>query len=434
MSQILLIGRGPLPAEDCLVTGFSQRRTAHFKAALEHAGHDVRVALLVPEAEPSAPETWAGVIEVVEEGPGWLEQIQELGAGAALIVSAGPYNPGRAACLIAENRPVWADLPGDPFAELHALMAATEGGLAVERVAAAEAAALPLLARADAISVISEPQRHALMGELGAIGRLQPEAMPAIATIPIAMPTGRIQAPRTRAPSAPLVVALSGAFNPWFDDRTAAAGLDLAMQARPQLSVIVTGGGLSGFYEAGAARFADWAAGWPDRVSNHGWIAQGALPGILGEAHLGLSLDLPGPEPELGSRTRLLSFVAHGLMPIATPGCALAKEMLAQGELLSVESASPSDLARVLIAAVDAGDSAAAIQRAQDRLGQAYAGPEIAMPMVAWAANPTRAVPASLPAAALASQLAQERDALAQVHASTTWRTLSWLHRLVQRD
>jgi glycosyltransferase involved in cell wall biosynthesis len=272
------------------------------------------------------------------------------------------------------------------------------------------------------------------MGELGAIGRLQPGALPTIAEIPIAMPQGPMHAPRRRHAGDPLVVALSGAFNPWFDDSTAAAGLSQAMAARPQLSVIVTGGGLPGFYEAGAQRFEAWATQYPERITLHGWAPHGQLGRILSAAHIGISLDRPGPEPELGSRTRLLSFIQHGLLPVATPGCALAQEMLDHSELKAVAAADPADLAKVLIALVDTDDHADAIERAQHRLSETYASDHIAQPVAAWAAEPTRAQMATLPAAALASELAQERDTLAQVHASPTWRTLSWLNRLVRRD
>ena len=436
MSRVLLIGRGPLPADTATVTGFSQLRTAHFRTALQGTGHEVRVALLVPQAAPVQPQGWAEVVPVVEEGPGWLEQLEDLAAEADMIVSAGPYNPGRAACLVAGERPVWADLPGDPFAELHALAAATEGGLTEERIAAAEAAALPVLARADAISVISGPQRHALIGELGAVGRLLPGTIPEVHTLPIAMPPTEMQPPRDRAAGERLVVALSGAFNPWFDDRTAAQGLDAALQARPQLAVVVTGGGLEGFFEQGYARFEAWARAWPDRVSLHGWVPQAELPAIIGAANLGLSLDSPGPEPELGSRTRLLSFIQHGLLPVATARCELAREMAQQGELRAVPLGDPAALTQALVALVDEDGAAstAAVRAAQDRLAQAYAPARVAAPLVAWAEAPGRTQPAALPAAALAIQLAEERDALAQLHASPTWRTLSRLHRLVRRD
>jgi hypothetical protein len=439
MSRVLLIGRGPLPRDDETVLGFSQLRTAHFSEALQAADHQVRIALLVSEAPCPAPQDWEGVYPVVEEGPAWLEQISDLAKGADVIVSAGPYNPGRAACLVAEDLPVWADLPGDPFAELHALAAATKGGLSEERVIAAEAAILPVLARADAISVISGPQRHALHGQLGALGRLLPSALPEVHTVPIAhFSQAPALAPRSREAGSPLVVALSGGFNPWFDDQSAAQGLETALSLVPGLEVLVTGGNLPGFFTQGWERFSAWAttSQWKDRITLHGWIEQGDLPSVLQRAHVGLSLDMPGPEPELGSRTRLLFFTQMGLFPVASATCELAREMAALGELWAVAPSNPTLLAHTLREISDApsGPIQASVLDAQVRLARDYEPNLIAAPMVAWAADPARTTPADLPAAALAVQLAEERDALAQVHASPTWRTLSRLHRLVRRD
>jgi hypothetical protein len=153
---------------------------------------------------------------------------------------------------------------------------------------------------------------------------------------------------------------------------------------------------------------------------------------VLQQAHIGLSLDLPGPEPELGSRTRLLSFIQHGLLPVATARCALAKEMHEHGELIAIQTGQHRQLAQVLIDQVDTPSAATRISQAQVRLGQRYGG---SMPeLIAWSRTPIRVLSAPLPAALLASELAGKRDALAQIHASPTWRALSWLGRLVQRD
>ena len=75
-----------------------------------------------------------------------------------------------------------------------------------------------------------------------------------------------------------------------------------------------------------------------------------------------------------------------------------------------------------------------AVTAAQARLQTDYDARQLTSSLIEWSKNPTRTLPAELPAAALATQLAQERDALAQVHTSPTWRTLSILHRLIRQD
>ncbi len=437
-TKLLLIGRGPLPADHTSFLGFSQLRTRCFYDALVGGGHSVRLVLLGDTDGPESPEQWDTVTTVREEGPGWLDRLQDLSGEADAIISAGPYNPGRAACLIAGDRPVWADLPGDPFAELNALALATQQSLPPERVTAAEAAALPVLARADAISVISTPQRHAAMGELGTIGRLAArDTMPELHVLPIAHAFGLpASLPVPRRPNDPFVVALSGAFNPWFDDQTVTRGLTLAMKRRDNIHVIVTGGGIEGFYTDGYARFEAWcnASSLGDRIQRLGWIPHGELPGHLAQASIGLTMDRPGPEPELGSRTRLLFFIQMGLLPVSTALCELAREMKVQGELVSVPPEDPNALADTLCDLADAPKPLQQVADAQARLSTIYASDRIAAPLVRWARSPVRRAPAQLPAATLAAALAHEQDEIARIHDSPTWKALSRLHRMVRRD
>ena len=108
---------------------------------------------------------------VTEDGPGWISQIEAATDGADAVVSAGPYNPGRAGAAVAGDRPFWADIPGDPLAELAALARATGNELSSTQIAAAHAGAAAVLCRADAMSVISDPQRFATLGQLSWIGR-----------------------------------------------------------------------------------------------------------------------------------------------------------------------------------------------------------------------------------------------------------------------
>ena len=82
MARILLIGRGPLPSADAPQTGFSQLRTQAFHDALVDAGHAVRLVSLVPNPTRSVGSEWPGILEVREEGAGWIERTAEASAGA----------------------------------------------------------------------------------------------------------------------------------------------------------------------------------------------------------------------------------------------------------------------------------------------------------------------------------------------------------------
>jgi glycosyltransferase involved in cell wall biosynthesis len=430
MSRILLIGRGPLPSPHEPQLGFSQLRTAAFLESLQNAGHSVRLALLVPAASAPKPTSqWEVTVPIQEEGPGWLDQLDQLRENADVIVGAGPYNPSRAACLIAQDTPVWADIPGDPFSELQALAIAMPEAIAPSQIAAAQAAAMTVLGRADAISVISRPQRFATLGQLGMAGRLlNVEATPPIQVLPITNNFGLTGAePRTTKQGGPFILALAGAFNPWFDDLTLTTALDIALQRRTNLQVICTGGGVKGFYETGFNRFNDWAKRWPERVTVHGWLPHGELQTVLSTAHAGLSLDVAGSEPELGSRTRLLLFAHMGIIPISTVTCSLAEEMSAAKALVALPGSDPTAIANSIC---ELKADPATAHRSQAYVREHFSIKQVMSPLCDWVLNPRRTQSATIPEATIAAELATHRDTLAQIYSSPTWQVLDRIRSL----
>ena len=427
MSRILLIGRGPLPGPDTVQMGFSELRTAAFARAIEMSSAELRTALLVREPTPnpmmSAPE-WASTTFIEEEGPGWLEQLHDVAQGADGIVSAGPYNPGRAAVAIAGDMPLWVDVPGDPMSELAALARVASSGLEASTVAAAVAACTAVLSRADAMSVISGAQRHAAIGQLGLMGRtLTQDKTPPVHVLPITSNFGFDEPSLPERSSRSPTIALSGAFNPWFDDERVCAALDEAFRRRPDISVVVTGGGVAGFYEDGFRRFQRWARQHPTRVSIHEWLPHAQMGAVLRAADIGLSMDRSGPEPELGSRTRLLLFASLGLIPASTVVCELTHEWRAAGALVALDP--DPKVAGEQLASIDRTD-ATPVRRAR-----ALMKPQIANPVLAeWCEDPRRVAPGETAEGVLATELESLKEEIAAIHASPTWTTLNALHSL----
>lgn len=454
LRRVLLIGCGPLPGPEVRRLGFPQLRLAHFRDALIGAGHAVRtVALVEPEETGRTllePWSWEGVYPVAEEGPGWLDAVSRLAAGADLIVSAGPYNPGLAATVAAGREPVWADVPGDPFAELQAVAIAAGGREPAEgeapldeRVAAAQAAAWAVLGRADAFSAISAPQRHALIGQLGLVGRLADAGgrgmlggEERVFVVPVAWDFALPErAPRPRAPGDPLGVALVGGFNTWFDIDTLVAGLERALARDQNIFVVATGGGIPRHHGAAADTFAAWASRsrWRDRVNVHGWVPHHRLPELLTGCHVGICLDRPGYEAELGSRTRLLFFANQGLLSVGTARAALAQELVEEGMMVPVPPRDPAALASALVSLAERGVDADRLTGGQGVLARRYAPSEALLPLLSWVEAPSRLPPARAPAAALAEENARLKAELTDIYASPTWRTLSRLRGPLRR-
>ena len=430
MKKILLIGRGPLPSPKAPQLGFSQLRTRAFYQALIEAGHNVRLLLLVPgTTTQGAPTSWGEIISIQEEGPNWINQGRSLKVGADIIVSAGPYNPGRLATAIADDEALWVDIPGDPLAELSALSMARARPLDDAEIAAAYSGAVQVLARADALSVISTPQLHATWGQLGLMGRLlNRTTTPCTHVVPIthdwSLPEGT---PRAPSPGTDTVIALSGAFNPWFDADRLVQALELAFQMRKDLRVVCTGGGIPGFYESSYKRFVDWSGRYPNRVELHGWLPHEQMATVLRGAHAGLSIDCPGVEPVLGSRTRLLLFAHLGLQCVSTVRCALSQDWAARGALYALDNRDP----------IQMGHQLAQLQieptmglTAQHLAKTDFHPRAIMQPLIAWCAEPVRTASTRMPEAVLAAELDANRDELARVYGSSTWQALNRVHTL----
>lgn len=441
MARVLLIGAGPLPQHDPGRLGFPELRTAQLLKAILRAGHSVQLVLLGDEDRASAEEDIEGAsarcgVERVEvSAPGWLGRVQAAREAwrPDAVVSAGPYEPARAAALTVGEEPLWLDVPGDPFAEAQAKRARGEDPEATASMRLAYAAGY---ARADAFGVISHAQRFALLGQLGLLGRLSPTRAPDVQVVPAAMDFGGLPrgAPRRWEPEGALTLAVSGGFNTWFDGETLLAGVLLAMEELPELRLVTTGGPIPGHHEATWDTFAAGALASPyaDRFELSGWVPHSELPRRLGGAHVGICLDRPGLEAELGTRTRLLLYAWLGMPILATARCELARELAGVRLLHTVEPGSPESLAAGIEHLWREGEDGAASSRLQGYLGARATVEQTVAPLLRWLRAPQRAEPVEDPGVGMAQRLARAEDELAAVVRSPTWRLLSSADRLTR--
>ena len=340
MAHVLLVGEGPLPRlhngtwryddSDATSTAFAQLRAHQVHAALLADGHVV---------------TFLDARDVVTEGwrARWrLTRRAELHP-PTVVVSAGTWVPVRVAPALAGDRPLCVDLPGDPFADAQAAIHAPGSAAANAGTDAASGAAATLfvaaLRRGDAFTTIGGPSRHALLGQLGVLGRLA-RTTPGdeqVHVTPIACAFPGLPAPRRGSggeedPPAPLRIALFGGFNTWLDEEATARGLLLALDRAP-FEVTVIGGPIPGHHEAGYARFrarvesSRHAASfmWRPRLDPED------LAEVLDAADATCWTDGPGAEPELGSRTRALLAAWRGVHVVATARGELMRELVRDG-------------------------------------------------------------------------------------------------------
>ena len=430
LNDVLLVGvRGD--------AGFAELRTRHFESAIIQALGSVRVvdfrddvAAAVQSRRPTA------------------------------VVTASNYGPTKAALVAVAGQPeipLWVDVAGDPFAEAQAYAAtlaprphAPEVSGEEEaqprvpppdvRTVVAEDACRVWRAaylRADAFSVVCGPGRHAVLGALGVLGRLPLFALgeEPVAVMPVAMEFWDGAAGAARPGNR---VVLVGGFNTWFDDEVLLAGLLRAMERAP-FEVVVCGGGIAGHYEAGFARFCAGVAAsrHASRFSFPGWVPSGELPGIVDAGHVTVVLDRPGPEAELGSRTRLLYAVHRGLRILATTCSPLAQELAGMGLLERLPAASEVGAVAAAAALADklAVAGAGPTHALQSAAKEKYSLAATTAPLRTWVANPnTTPRPGhDAVAAGLAAEVERLRGELAGLRASPTYRLLDGIKRRVGR-
>lgn len=423
--RVALIGR--IADAEGRRTGFPELRTRAFAQALQEAGHALRIVGLRPSEE--AGEALPPGVEqaVVEEGAGWLEEIARASADAEILVAAGPFNAGRAACRVAGERPVWVDLPGDPFAELEAV-AEAEGGVPEARRVEAEAVALQVLGRADAIGVVSERQLYMVQGQLGLLGRLGPPS-PTVALSPVAWHFPTPERPfRQRPARSPLRVLLMGSANAWLDIEAMLAGLDLAMARQPGIEVWLGEGDLPLHHPRGGARLRAWAEARP-RVRRLPRLPDAELSLALEPAHLGLFVDRPVLEAATGSRTRALFWLHQGLRVLATTRTELCARLARDGLLVPLASAAPEALAAALLRLHEEPWQEGP-ETARRQLAEELAPSHAAAALLRFVQDPRRARGRPSPHLELALDRDRLREDLRRVHESPTWRLSARLRAL----
>ena len=448
--RLLLLGLGPLPFERSRKHSAPGLRTWQFCRPLLQDGHRLRLVTFGEAARGAPPAGSEGLSRVrlsagdFLDGPR-LRRVRDEFAPEAMI-TASSYQCTRAAASLGQDSelPLWIDLPGDLLAEAQ-LRAAAAGD---ERlVADYRSILLPALARGDRFSVVSARQRHCLVGQLGLAGRLGPatlgeelvELVPA-GVEPPSEPAGRLS---SLPPAGSFVVFSSGGYNTWTDVPTLFQGLAEAMRRDPTIHFVSAGGAIAGHAEQPYQQLQQLVRGSPLRRRFHllGWLRPGQLRALYARGQLGINLDRPCYEAELGSRNRVLDWLRHGLCCLSTTCSELTSRLADEGLIVGLAPGDPAALARRLLELSAARDELPEMgRRARLVVLQRYSLGRTTQPLRRWALAPCRAGDLPLPEQlggqdpeALAAELQRLDERLRVMHRSLTYRTMRRGERLAGR-
>lgn len=364
------------------------------------------------------------------------------------VITLGPFLPLALAGFIPPEYPLFIDIPGDPMAE--AQLRAEDG---IHHLKLYRSMLTAALLKGDCFSVCSPPQRHALLGQLGLMGRLLPgeDWQSRVVIIPPGMdpswlpaargnnedgegkgqPDGQSTSQKT-GPKKPWIT-LFGSANHWMAVDDTIRALDIVLQKCPEARVKVVGGLVPGFADSVFARFqkAIHQKGHSDRVDFLGWLSPEALLEVLDQSRVCLSLDRPCLEGELGARTRYLLGVARGVPWVLTAQCHDAHHLMHLGLARGV---APGDFQGAGAALVEALQTKSPPLAQREAFIQARSRADLMAPLVDFAQTPQKMASGlgGIEGALIAEKMAAQR-ALEEIHQTPTWRILGGLHKILKK-
>jgi glycosyltransferase involved in cell wall biosynthesis len=376
MARVMIIGYGPLPGPGQAYLAAPSLRTRQILKPILEAGHTVNLYTLplpgsegpesqVPAMMPGNYEGLAYQRFTNHSGEfairALTEQARTLEPDA--IVGVNTY-PAYIGAMMGTAIPLWADLCGFWMAEMQGRCWIEQND---DRLSDAWSIERVVVRRLDKYSAVSRPQLQAVLGELGAVGRLNQYtfqyqfghhmANAAYSWRPLPAEDGGPDGPLLRGPIVPadaFILLWSGGFGPSCDIPTLMGAVTMLMERHPNVHLVCTGGRVEGGVSQTFQLYEEMVeqSPWKDRIHTLGWVESDRLSLIYREADLGLNVDGRNYETLFGARNRINAMAAEGL-PVATTLGSEISEWLDDGRAaLTAPMGDPRALAEAIETAI----------------------------------------------------------------------------------
>lgn len=364
MKRIMILGIGPIAGEFTQKFHGGGNRAWHFAKPLLDKGFEViLVCMRITDKQASSTPyeqrhdqdalTYYSVDEIqCFANDEYLRNLIEEHQPDA-IIGACDY-PASRAVAIAGDLPIWADVHGYPMGEAQAKAHHYNDQGYIHHFWNIHHT---VLRRADRFSVTSERQRMALIGELGAMGRLNGYTFcePLVTQIPIAWNPETPYHFNQRNKDEDLILFFCGGYNLWCDVDTLFQGVEKAMHQDSRIRFLSTGGAIDGHDEKTYPRFKEQIEASPlrDRFDLRGWVSNNDLHKCMKQVHLGINVDFPCYETLIGARNRITELMARGIPILTTLGTEISQILFYKNMALSVPMQNPIALANEIILAAN---------------------------------------------------------------------------------
>jgi glycosyltransferase involved in cell wall biosynthesis len=341
--------------------------------------------------------------------PGENAAFAELEAWAEVIVFQG-HGMAQFDALRSTDKAVVADIY-DPM-HLEMLEQGRELGTATWnlRVSTATAVLNEQLALADFFLCASERQRLFYLGQLAALGRINPatyENDPHLDQLIAVAPFGLSETPPAHefdaikgvrsgvGPDDKLLIWGGGLYN-WFDPLSLITAVANLAERRPALKLFFLGTRHPGVDEMGIVRESfDLARerGALDRsvFFNETWVQYGERQNYLTEADAGVSTHMSHIETTFSFRTRILDYLWAGLPMVVTEGDSFAELVAAEGLGVVVPARDVAALEAAIERVLFDEQFAAEARRNVERVREAFVWERALAPLVEFVRHPHRA-------------------------------------------
>jgi len=268
------------------------------------------------------------------------------------------------------------------------------------------------LLRGDYFLCASEKQRDFWLGQLSALGRVNPvtyDADETLRSLITVVPFGVPESPpvRTRpaikgvvpgiGPDDKVLLWGGGIYN-WFDPLTLLHAVDRLRRHRPDVRLYFMGlkhpnPDIPEMRMAVAARELSDRLGLTGTHAffNEGWVAYDERQNYLLDADIGVSTHLDHVETAFSFRTRVLDYLWASLPTVATAGDALADVIDARRIGLTVPAGDVDALEAALTRILDDGELRAAMALGAGALAAELTWPKVLAPLVEFCRDPRRA-------------------------------------------
>jgi hypothetical protein len=287
-----------------------------------------------------------------------------------------------------------------------------EGGRRARDVATTTAALNQQLARGDFLLCASEKQRHFWLGQLAAVGRLNPttyDADSSLDSLLAIVPFGLSSTPpqRTRpaikgvvpgiAPTDKVILWAGGVYN-WFDPLTLVRAVDQLRQRHPDVRLFFMGmrnpnPHVPEMRMATATRELADSLGLTGKhvFFNSEWVDIDDRQNYLLDADIGVSTHFQHVETTFAFRTRMLDYLWANLPIVATGGDTFGDLVTAEGLGVTVPERDVDALAEALERTIYDEDFAARCRAAVARVRTSFTWERSLQPLLEFCRAPRRA-------------------------------------------